>query len=116
MKQLWIFTSIVFGVILLGGLTAGQSRTSQRNRAERTTASPAPVAKHSVIVKTKKGALIGGLFVRADAETVYLDLKGESRAIKLNEVESLSFLTEEPQAAKPAPATNQTQSAAQPPA
>ncbi len=101
MKQLRIFTCIIFGVVLLGGLTAGQGRNIQRTRPERpAVSSSAP--KHSVIVKTKKGALIGGLFVRADAETVYLDLKGESRAIRLNDIESLSFITEEPQPAKPA--------------
>ena len=111
MKQLRIFTSIISAALLLCGLTAGQSR-------KRTTPAPvtasASIPNHSVIVKTKKGALIGGLFVRADAETVYLDLKGESRAIKLNEIESLSFLTEEPQAAKPAATASQPQPAPTP--
>ncbi|MEP7339775.1 MAG: hypothetical protein ABI977_18700, partial [Acidobacteriota bacterium] len=61
-----------------------------------------------------QGGLVIGLFLRADADTVLVDLKGESRAIKLNDVESLAFTSEVAPAAKTVPETPVTQPAPTP--
>jgi hypothetical protein len=112
MKQVRIVFLITSAVLILFGLSVGQSRTKPKAKTVRYTPSPAPtptVARHLVTVKLKQGGLVIGHFLRADADTVQIDLKGESRAIKLNDVESLAFTPDVATTAKavPEPVVNQ---------
>ena len=56
--------------------------------------------------------MVIGSFLRADSETVQIDLNGQSKIYKLNEVDSITFTPNEATAAKPAPETTNNQPAA----
>jgi hypothetical protein len=118
MKQVRIVFLIISAVFILCGLSAGQSRTKPKAKAVRYTPSsvepPAAsneVPKYLVTVKLKKGGMVIGSFLRADTETVQIDLNGQSKAFKLNEVDSITFTPNEVTAAKPALETTNNQPA-----
>lgn len=96
---------VVLTVLLLIGIITGQSRTKPKPKPQPTpspTPAKAPVAaKRSVIVNLKQGDPVTGLFLRADAETVEVEVKSGRLAIKMNEVASLVFTAQEAVAAKP---------------
>jgi len=105
MKQFRIVFLITFAVLTLCGLSSGQTRTKTKAKTVRytpatvaTSAAPstasgssAEAPKYLVTVKLKKGGMVIGSFLRADNETVQIDLNGQNKAFRLNEVDSISF-------------------------
>lgn len=102
---------VMLTALLLIGMIAGQSRTKPKPKPQPTpspTPAKAPVAaKRSVTVNLKQGDPVTGLFLRADAETVEVEVKSGRLVIKMNEVASLVFTAEGAAAVKPSepPAT-----------
>jgi hypothetical protein len=107
-------TSIFAISILIISLVSAQSRTRPRppaNPAPRETPTP-PSIKRPVIVNLKQGAPIQGKFIRADGNTVQIEVQSGQLSIEFNNIVSLVF--EDVPAAKPAeevtaktPATSQ---------
>lgn len=90
-------------VLILGGVAISQSRGRSRGRATRAATVPAPTpapVKRPVTVNLKQGDSVQGYFLSADANTIQVEVKNQSRTFRINEVETLSFSTLEP-AAKP---------------
>ena len=99
-----IVITVIVALLLIGS-TAGQSRVKPKPKpAPSSTPAmerPWPV-KRPVTVNLKQGNPVTGLFLRADPETVEVEIQSGRLAIKLNEVASLVFAPEEVAAAKPA--------------
>src|SRR5438552_2546198 len=96
---------VVITPLLLIGIMTGQSRIKPKPKPL-SSPSPAPVkaplpSNRPVTVNLKQGDPVTGLFLRADAETVEVEVKRGRLAIKMNEVASLVFATEEAAIAKP---------------
>src|SRR5438552_16016444 len=99
---------VVITPLLLIGIMTGQSRIKPKPKPS-ASPSPAPVrallpSKRPVTVNLKQGDPVTGLFLRADAETVEVEVKRGRLAIKMNEVASLGFTAEEAEAVKPSEA------------
>lgn len=116
MKQVKVIFLVISITFTLCGLSIGQSRTKPKAKAVRNTpsAAEAPAAsaeapKYLVTVKLKKGGMVIGSFLRADAETVQIDLNGQSKIFRLSEVDSLAFTPNEVTTPKPAPETTNNQ-------
>lgn len=109
----------VFAIVLIiGGVAVSQSRQSKsrKGRVTRAAAVPAPTPapiKRPVTINLKQGDSIQGYFLSADADTVQVEVKSQSRVFRLNEIDALSFSAKEPEsksqqenppsAAQPAP-------------
>jgi len=105
MKNINRISMVIITPLLLIGMIAGQSRTKPAPRP-RPTPTPAPVKaplppKRSVTVNLKQGDPVEGLFLRADAETIEVEIKRGRLVIKMDEVASLVFAAEEAIAARP---------------
>jgi hypothetical protein len=94
-------------------ITPGQSRPRPRPRSAPPAPAPATVstpARRAVTVNLKQGDPVTGNFVRADAETVQVEMASGRLTIKMSDVASLVFAADAPgktaeEAAKnPAPA------------
>lgn len=88
-----IFT-IILTVAFLCGAARGQGRQRPKPKAK-----PAPPAaainKRPVTVTFKNGDPVSGLFLRADADTLQIELKTGRLSIKMSDVYSLVFAGEE---------------------
>lgn len=99
MNKIKNIVPIVIIALILCGAAVSQSRSRSKARVAR--AVPAPVAtplpiKRPVTINLKQGNPIRGFFLRADANTVQVELKTGSMAVKLNEIDSLQFAPDEP--------------------
>jgi hypothetical protein len=98
MNQVRSIVVIISTVLILSGVAAGQRRS--RPKPKPAPPSPAPTAasspaKRPVTVNLKEGGPVTGLFLRADAESVQVEIPSGRLTIKLNEVDSLIFNSEE---------------------
>jgi hypothetical protein len=89
---------IISIALILSGVAAGQRRS--RPKSKPGPPSPVPTApssppKRPVTVNLKEGGPVTGLFLRADAESVQVEIQSGRLTIKLNEVDSLIFNSEE---------------------
>ncbi|MGH9765854.1 MAG: hypothetical protein ACREAB_00345 [Blastocatellia bacterium] len=96
---------IITAVIVTCGIAVGQKRPRPKPkpapRAPATATSPAP-AKRPVTVNLKQGDPVTGNFLRADVETMQVEIRSGQLTIKMSEVASLVFADEGEAAAKPA--------------
>lgn len=105
-SSLALLFAAIFSVF---SVVAAQSRTRVKPRPAAPTPTASPVAAQRLVtVNLKRGELVKGTFVRADAETVQLEVQRGRITIGLNEVASLVF------AAEPAPAPAVQTAAAEP--
>lgn len=90
---------------MMSGIAVGQRRSRPKPkpapRAPAATISPAP-AKRPVTVNLKEGDPVTGSFLRADAETMQIEIRSGQLTIKMSEVASLVFTEEGETAARPA--------------
>jgi hypothetical protein len=98
MSKVKTIIPIVLIALILCGVAVSQSRS--RSKARTVRAVPAPAAtplpiKRPVTINLKQGDPIRGFFLRADANTVQVEVKSGSMAVKLNEIDSLQFAPEE---------------------
>src|SRR5262245_16904332 len=101
MNQVRNLVMIVSAVLVLFGTAAGQRRPRPKPKpASVPAATPAP-AKRPVTVNLRQGDPVTGNFLRADAETVQVEVQSGQLTIKMSEVVSLVF-TEEEETVKPA--------------
>ena len=85
---------IIFAVLVISAPAAGQRRSRPKPKT-----SPAPAAapvptKRPVTVTLKQGDSVTGNFLRADAETMEVEIQSGRLTIKMNEVASLVFIEE----------------------
>src|SRR5262245_24985189 len=96
-------TLIVTAVFLMSGIASGQRRSRPKSKpappAPATTIAPAP-AKRPVTVNLKEGDPVTGNFLRADAETMQIEIRSGRLTIKMSEVASLVFTEEGETAAR----------------
>jgi len=88
---------IIFAIllILIPATTAGQRRSGPKpKKAPAPASAPAP-AKRPVTITLKKGDEITGNFLRADAETMEVEIQSGRLTIKMSEVSSLYFTGED---------------------
>jgi hypothetical protein len=110
MKQVGVVIIVVFAVLLLDGITVGQSRSRLKPKSNRATPTPSPTprtlsdVKQSVSIKLKNGDLIIGDLLHRDSQSIQVDLVNGPRTIKVGDIETLTFVPKETPAAKPAPA------------
>ncbi len=92
----WIrsFMMIISAVLVMPGITAGQKRPRPKPKpakpAPASAATPA-TAKRPVTVNFKEGDPLTGNFLRADAETVLIEVRGGRLTIRMSDVASLVF-------------------------
>jgi len=102
MNKIKTVITIFVAVLILGGIAVSQNRSRSKTRTTRTatipSATPAP-GKRLVTINLKQGDPMQGYFLRADADTVQVEVKKKSLAIRLNEIESLNFGASEATAA-----------------
>ncbi|MGH9940345.1 MAG: hypothetical protein ACREAM_29230, partial [Blastocatellia bacterium] len=86
---------------VMSTIVAGQRRSRPKPKpAPAPAAAPAP-AKRPVTVNLKHGDPVTGNFLRADAETMQVEIRSGHLTIKMSEVASLVFADEEETAARP---------------
>jgi len=92
---------IISATLVLSTIAAGQKRSRPKPKpAPDPAATPAP-AKRPVTVNLKQGEPVTGNFLRADAETMQVEIRSGQLTIKMSEVASLVFSEEGEAAAKP---------------
>ncbi|HKX28224.1 MAG TPA: hypothetical protein VJ302_11050, partial [Blastocatellia bacterium] len=90
-------TAIILVAMILAGIAAGQ----KRGRTKSKPSSPAPsqtassATRRSVIVNLIEGGQVTGIFLRADPETVQLEVESGRITVKLSEIASLVFTTDD---------------------
>lgn len=113
MRRVGSVTTIILITLVTSITVAGQTRARPRPRPATPAPAPAAVsapARRAVTVNLKQGEPVTGNFVRADAETVQVELSGGRLIIKMSDVASLVFTsdatskTAEETAKNPAPA------------
>ncbi len=116
MNQVKTILSVFTIVLIIGGVAVSQSRQSRSRKGKVTRAAavpaptPAPV-KRPVTINLKQGDSIQGYFLSADADIVQIEVKSQSRAFRLNEIETLRFSSREPE---PSPRAENPPTALQP--
>ncbi len=116
MNQVKTILCVFAIVLIIGGVAVSQSRQSRsrKGRVARAAAVPAPTPapiKRPVTINLKQGDSIQGYFLSADADTVQVEVKSQSRVFRLSEIDTLSFSSKEPE---PKPQQENPPSAAQP--
>src|SRR5262245_938855 len=85
---------IIFAILLMSATAAGQKRSRPKPKtAPARAAEPVPT-KRPVTVTLKQGDSVTGNFLRADAETMEVEIQSGRLTIKMNEVASLIFIEE----------------------
>jgi len=87
---------IIFAILCMSTIAAGQKRPRPKPRpasAPLPAAAPA-LAKRPVTVNLKQGDQVTGAFLRADAETMQIEIRSGQLTIKMSEVASLVFTEE----------------------
>jgi hypothetical protein len=100
MKYLKNSFIIILSAVILSGIARGQGKPRPRPKpkpreSSAATATTTATTKRPVTVTFKNGDPVSGLFLRADGETVQLEVKGGKLSIKMSEVYSLVFAGEE---------------------
>jgi hypothetical protein len=85
-------TMIIFVILFLSAPTVGQRRSRTKPKTA-PAATPAP-AKRPVTVNLKEGDPVMGKFIRADAETMEVEIQSGRLTIKMSDVASLVFADE----------------------
>ena len=104
MKQIRMIVIMHFAMMIPFGIVISQSRPRPKSKTVQlipASTATSSVTKRPVTINLKKGDPIKGYFLRADAETVQVEVKSGTLAIKLNEIDSLLFRSEEASEAKP---------------
>lgn len=101
MNKLKTIIPIVLVALVLCGAAVSQGRSRPKTRTVRVApvpaATPLPL-KRPVIINLKQGDPINGYFLRADANTVQVEVKTGSVTVKLNEIDNLQFVADRPTA------------------
>jgi hypothetical protein len=98
MNRVGNIVMIFIAVLAMSGIAAGQKRARPKPKpapppAPAAVSAPAP-AKRPVTVQLKQGDPVTGNFVRADAETVQIDVRSGRLTIRMSDVASLIFTDE----------------------
>ena len=101
MNQVRNLAMITSAVLVLSGTAAGQRRPRPKPKPASASAATLAPAKRPVTVNLKQGDPVMGNFMRADAETVQVEVQSGQLTIKMSEVASLVF-TDDEEPAKPA--------------
>jgi len=101
MNQVRNLAMIISAVLVLSGTAAAQRRPRPKPKPAPVPAATPASTKRPVTVNLKQGDPVAGNFLRADAETVQIEVQSGQLTIKMNEVASLVF-TDEEEPAKPA--------------
>jgi len=91
---------IISAVLIMSAIAAGQKRARPKPKPS-PAATPSP-AKRPVTVNLKQGDPVTGNFLRADAETMQVEIRSGQLTIKMSEVASLVFSDEGEATARPA--------------
>jgi hypothetical protein len=92
MSQLRSITTIITALVLMAGICSGQSRPRPKPKPARpATIPPVATTKRPVTINLTQGDSVSGNFLRADAETVQLEVERGRLTIKLNDVASIVF-------------------------
>jgi hypothetical protein len=85
---------IIFAVLVISAPAAGQRRSRPKPKtAPARAAAPVPT-KRPVTVTLKQGDQVEGNFLRADTETIEVEIQSGRLTIKMNDVASLVFVDE----------------------
>jgi len=86
---------IIFAILCMSTIAAGQKRPRPKPKPASAPPSAAPaLAKRPVTVNLKQGDQVTGNFLRADAETMQIEIRSGQLTIKMSEVASLVFTEE----------------------
>src|SRR5262245_50293824 len=88
-----IILIIIAVIVMCGGAVAQKRPRPKPKPAPATAAAPAPT-KRPVTVNLKQGDQVTGNFLRADAETMQIEIRSGQLTIKMREVASLVFSEE----------------------
>jgi len=93
---------ILSAFLALSTIAAGQKRPRPKPKPAPAPAAATAPAKRPVTVNLKQGDQVTGNFLRADAETMQVEIRSGQLTIKMSEVASLVFSEEGEAAARPA--------------
>src|SRR5262245_24407121 len=86
---------IIFAILCMSTIATGQKRPRPKPKPASAPPSAAPaLAKRTVTVNLKQGDQVTGNFLRADAETMQIEIRSGQLTIKMSEVASLVFTEE----------------------
>ena len=86
---------IIFAILCMSTIAAGQKRPRPKPKPASAPPPAAPaLAKRRVTVNLKQGDQVTGNFLRADAETMRIEIRSGQLTIKMSEVASLVFTEE----------------------
>jgi hypothetical protein len=85
---------IIFAVLVISAPAAGQRRSRPKPKTAPTRAAEPVPTKRPVTVTLKQGDSVTGNFLRADAETMEVEIQSGRLTIKMNDVASLIFVEE----------------------
>jgi hypothetical protein len=85
---------IIFAVLVISAPAAGQRRSRPKPKTAPTRAAEPVPTKRPVTVTLKQGDSVTGNFLRADAETMEVEIQSGRLTIKMNDVASLIFTDE----------------------
>jgi hypothetical protein len=108
MSQIRRFAVAIVLITLCAELLFGQSRTRPKTKPRPTPSAPATTAKRSVTINLIQGEPVTGTFLRADSETVQLEIEHGRLTIKLNEVASIVFNSDDTATTNTAEAATKT--------
>src|SRR5262245_48384006 len=103
MRRIKIFTAISFAILLTAhhysANAQGKIRSKTRPRPADTAPASAPASisaaqKVPVVVTYKNGKQVTGLFLRADATTIEVEVRSKKLSLKTSEVFSVVFETD----------------------
>jgi len=82
---------IILAVLLISATAAGQRRSRPKPKAAPAAPSAPAPARRAVTVNLKQGDPVSGNFLRADAETMEVEIQSGRLTIKMSDVASLVF-------------------------
>jgi hypothetical protein len=85
---------IIFAILLISATAAGQRRPRPKPKTAPAPAAALVTIKRPVTVNLKQGDQVTGNFLRADAETMEVEIQSGRLTIKMSEVASLVFIDE----------------------
>jgi hypothetical protein len=92
MSQIRSIATIITALALMAGISSGQSRPRPKPKPARPAPiQPAATTKRPVTINLTQGDSVSGNFLRADAETVQVEVERGRLTIKLNDVASMVF-------------------------
>ena len=85
---------IIFAVLLMSATAVGQRRSRPKPKTAPARAAAPVLTKRPVTITLKQGDSVTGNFLRADAETMDVEIQSGRLTIKMNDVASLIFTDE----------------------